>query len=134
MISCSPLTLIDMRTGRPSKRQRPPFGRRLHDLRQTAGLTQAQVAEHLGITPRAYAFWERDSVALKADQLAALARIFGTSVDYLVVGQEPVKERKGGPVGRARRAFERVSKLPRSRQQYILKVVEDLVESNAPAR
>jgi hypothetical protein len=30
-------------------------------------------------------------------------------------------------MGRARRAFEQVSKLPRSRQQYILKVVEELV-------
>jgi hypothetical protein len=44
---------------------------------------------------------ERDSVALKADQLAALATVFGASVDYLI-GQEPAKERKGGPVGRAK--------------------------------
>ncbi len=51
------------------------------------------------------------------------------SVDYLV-GQEPPKERKGGLIGRARRAFERVSKLPRSRQQYILRVVEDLAGAN----
>jgi transcriptional regulator with XRE-family HTH domain len=118
-----------MRTGRPSKRSRPPFGERLHDLRQQAGLTQAQVAEHLGISARAYAFWERDPVALKADQLAALAKVFDVSVDYLV-GQEPPKERKGGLIGRARRAFEQVSKLPRSRQQYILRVVEDLAGAN----
>ena len=117
-----------MQTGRPSRRRRPPFGERLHDLREKAGFTQAQVAEHLGISARAYAFWERDTVALKTDQLVALAKIFGVSVDYLV-GQEPPKEHKGGPVGRARRAFELISKLPRSRQQYILKVVEDLVGS-----
>jgi transcriptional regulator with XRE-family HTH domain len=128
MIFHSVFTLSPMRTGRPSRRQRPPFGERLHDLREKAGLTQAQVSEHLDISARAYAFWERDSVALKADQLAALAKVFDVSVDYLV-GQEPPKERKGGPVGRARRAFEQVSKLPRSRQQYILKVVEDLVGS-----
>jgi transcriptional regulator with XRE-family HTH domain len=118
-----------MRTGRPSKRSRPPFGERLHDLRQQAGLTQAQVAEHLGISARAYAFWERDPVALKAEQLAALAKLFDVSVDYLV-GQEPPEKRKGGLIGRARRAFEQVSKLPRSRQQYILRVVEDLAGAN----
>jgi transcriptional regulator with XRE-family HTH domain len=117
-----------MRTGRPSKRSRPPFGERLYDLRQQTGLTQAQVAEHLGITARAYAFWERDPVALKAEQLAALAKLFDVSVDYLV-GQEPPRERKGGPMGRVRRVFEQVSRLPRSQQQYILKVVEDLVGS-----
>jgi transcriptional regulator with XRE-family HTH domain len=87
-----------------------------------------QVAEHLGITARAYAFWERDPVALKAEQLAALAKLFDVSVDYLV-GQEPPRERKGGPMGRVRRVFEQVSRLPRSQQQYILKVVEDLVGS-----
>jgi transcriptional regulator with XRE-family HTH domain len=117
-----------MQTGRPSRRQRPPFGERLHALREKAGLTQAQVAKPLGISARAYAFWERNPVALKADQLAVLATVFDVSVDYLV-GQEPAKKPKGGPVGRARRAFERVSKLPRSRQHYILKVVEDLVGS-----
>ncbi len=130
MIFHPPLTLIAMPSGRPSRRQRPLFGQRLHDLRERSGLTQAQVAQHLGTSARAYAFWEREPVALKADQLAALAIIFGVSVDYLV-GQEPPKERKGGPVGRARRAFERVSKLPRSQQHHILKVVEAFVESAA---
>ena len=124
------LTLSDMRTGRPSKRERPPFGARLHDLREKAGLTQAQVAEHLGISARAYAFWERDPVALKADQLAALAKVFDVSVDYLV-GQEPPRERKGGPVGRARRAFEQVSKLPRAQQNKIVEVVEAYVSQHA---
>jgi transcriptional regulator with XRE-family HTH domain len=115
-----------MRTGRPSRRSRPAFGDRLHDLREKAGLTQAQVAKQLSISGRAYAFWERNTVALKADQLAALAKIFDVSVDYLV-GQEPPRQRKGGPVGRAKRAFEQVSQLPRSQQQRILAVVEDML-------
>ena len=119
-----------MRTGRPSKRSRPPFGERLYDLRQQAGLTQAQVAEHLGITARAYAFWERDPVALKAEQLADLAKIFDVSVDYLV-GQEPPKKRNGGLMGRARRVFEQVSRLPRSQQNKIVEVVEAFVNQHA---
>lgn len=109
-----------------------PFPR-LYDLREKAGLTQAQVAERLGISARAYAFWERDPVAVKAEQLAALAKLFDVSVDHLV-GQKPPKKRNGGQIGMARQAFEQVSKLPRARQQYILRVVEDLVGSTAGKR
>ncbi len=88
------------------------------------------MAEHLGITARAYAFWERDPVALKADQLTALAKIFDVSVDYLV-GQEPPKKRNGGLMGRVRRVFEQVSRLPRSQQNKIVEVVEAFVNQQA---
>ena len=87
------------------------------------------MAEHLGITARAYAFWERDP-GLKAEQLADLAKIFDVSVDYLV-GQEPPKKRNGGLTGRARRVFEQVSRLPRSQQNKIVEVVEAFVNQHA---
>jgi hypothetical protein len=72
---------------------------------------------------------ECDHNLVRDKQLAALAKIFDVSVDYLV-GQEPPQKHKGGLIGRTRRAFEQVSKLPRSRQQYILRVVEDLAGAN----
>jgi len=118
-----------MQTGRPSKRPRPPFGARLHALREEAGLTQAQVAEKLGISQRAYAFWERETVALRAEQLATLAQVLGVTVDALV-GRQAAKQRGAGPVGKARRVFEKVSKLPRHKQQRILGVVEDMLAAN----
>ena len=49
--------LADMPRGRPSKRQRPPFGERLRALREAAGLSQQQVADKLDITQTAYAWW-----------------------------------------------------------------------------
>jgi hypothetical protein len=47
-------------------------------------------------------------------------------VDYLL-GRENGGQRKGGPVGKARRVFEEVSRLPRHKQQRILGIVEDLI-------
>jgi len=99
-----------MQTGRPSKRPRPAFGARLHALREEAGLSQAQVAEKLGISQRAYAFWEREPVALRVEQLTVLANILNAPVEALI-GQQP-KQRGGGPVGKARRVFETVSNSP----------------------
>ena len=64
-------------------------------------------------------------MALRADQLAALASILGVTADYLVGRDSP--KRGSGPVGRARRVLETVSRLPRHQQQRIIDVVEALV-------
>jgi transcriptional regulator with XRE-family HTH domain len=115
-----------MQTGRPSSRPRPPFGARLHTLREAAGLTQAQLADKLGISARAYAFWEREPISLKAEQIATLADVLGVTADE-VVGREPSKRRGPGPAGRLRQVFTRASQLPRSQQTRVAEVVEALV-------
>jgi transcriptional regulator with XRE-family HTH domain len=86
------------------------------------------VAQKLGITQTAYALWERRPTALRPEQIEKIAKILQIAVEDLFTSNGRSKER-AGPVGRARRAFERVSKLPRSQQQHILKVVEGFVES-----
>lgn len=116
----------DMRTGRPSNAPRSEFGARLKALRESAGLSQKQVAEQLGILQGTYALWERRDVALRADQMAKLSEILGTTTDELVVGAAR-RLARGGPTGKARSVFEKVSKLPRSRQQRILATVEDML-------
>ncbi|NQT11584.1 MAG: helix-turn-helix transcriptional regulator [Planctomycetes bacterium] len=115
-----------MQTGRPSNKKRPPFGERLHALREQAGLSQQQIAEALGLTQRAYAYWERNPVALRPEQLVKLGEILGVSVEELLNG-DGKKSRRGGPTGKMRRVFDEVSALPRSRQQRIVAVVEDML-------
>jgi transcriptional regulator with XRE-family HTH domain len=116
----------DMITGRPAKFERSPFGERLVTARQTLGLSQAQVAERLGITQQTYAGWERRTTALRPEHIAQLADVLNVSAEHLL-GQAPAKQRGGGPVGKARRVFEQVSKLPRNQQQHIIRVVEDML-------
>lgn len=115
-----------MQTGRPSTRQRPPFGQRLYDFREQAGLTQAQVAEALGISARAYAFWEREPVAIKAEQLAILADVLGVSADELV-GREAPRQRGTGPTGKLRQVFQRANTLPRAQQAKVAEFVDAFV-------
>ena len=113
-----------MQTGRPSTRPRSEFGARLHAAREAAGLTQAQVAEKLGITQTAYALWERRDMALRPEQIEAAAKILKVTVEHLF-GVEPQKQ--NGPVGKIMQTFEEVSQLPRRQQQHIVKVVSALV-------
>ena len=114
----------DMTTGRPAKTKRTEFGERLLAARQQLGLSQTQIAEKLGITQPSYAGWERRDTALKPEHLVQLSAILNVTVDYLL-GKENGRKRGGGPAGKARQVFERVSQLPRATQQRILASVED---------
>jgi ribosome-binding protein aMBF1 (putative translation factor) len=58
-----------MKQGRPTTKPRTDFGQRLTEARERAGMTQQQLAEKPGTSQRAIARWERDSVALRPDQL-----------------------------------------------------------------
>ena len=119
-----------MQTGRPSKRQRPAFGARLHMLREQAGLSQQQMAVKLSIPQRTYAYWEREPVALRAEQITALTDALNVTADFLLGREEP-KTRGTGPVGKTRRVFDKLSKLPRHHQQRIVGVVEALVAQSS---
>jgi len=112
-----------MKTGRPAKEPRPPFGERLHALREAAGLSQEQLADKLGIAQRSYSQWERRPVALRHDQLVALADALGISTAELMGGDAP--KRGSGPAGKLRQAFERASQLPREQQRHVVRIIED---------
>ena len=127
--------VADMTTtmGRPTDRKRTPFGERLVEAREAAGLSQRELADKLGMTQRALCWWEREPVALRPEQLAALTTALGVSADFLL-GRDGEKKRGGGPIGKARRAFEEVAKLPRHHQQKIVEVVQALVAQHMQAR
>jgi len=116
----------DMPKGRPSDSPRSEFGARLFELRDQRGFTQAQMAEALNVTVRAYAFWERKTVALRAEQIAKLAEILGVSADFLV-GRVPPKAKRNGPKGKLETLFETANELPRRQQQRIAEVVQDMI-------
>ena len=118
-----------MQTGRPSKQPRTPFGARMHAAREALGLSQTQVAEKMGVTQKAYAVWERHTVALRPDQIERLAKILNIPIEELFGVSAP--KTRGGPIGKARRVFEAVSKLPRHQQQRIVGVVEALVAQSS---
>ena len=73
-----------MKQGRPSTKPRTDFGRRMADARERAGITQQQLAEKLGTSQRAVAHWERDPVALRPDQIAAVADALNVTTDELL--------------------------------------------------
>jgi len=115
-----------MQIGRPSKKPRTIFGERIFNARTSLGLSQSDVSQTLGISQTAYSDWERYPVALKPEQIEKLTVTLKITVEELF--QKNGTGKKSGPTGKARKLFEKVSRLPRSQQNHILTVVEAFVE------
>ena len=116
-----------MQTGRPAKYPRTAFGERIYAAREAAGLSQAEVAQKLGLSQNAYAMWERRPVALRPQQIEQLAGILSVPVEALF-GKIPLPKPRG-PLGRAQKTFEALSELPRSQQTRVLEFVEPLMRA-----
>lgn len=72
------------------------FGDYLYTLRREKRMTQAELADLLGITNKAVSKWETGEAFPETSQLLPLADIFGVSVDELLRGgPAPAKEDQG---------------------------------------
>lgn len=60
---------------------------RLSDRRRSAGLSQEELADRLGVSRQAVSNWERGLSSPDTENLLALARVYGTSVDWLLTGR-----------------------------------------------
>ena len=78
-------------------------GNRIRQARESAGLTQAQLAAEIGVTKSAVSQWENDSIkSLKQENLLALEKITGFRARWIVYGEKP--EKAGGSAGKRRAA------------------------------
>lgn len=80
------------------------FGNYIYECRCKAGITQAEMAQHLGVTNRAVSKWENGKAKPSTNTLRKIAVLFGTSVEELLRIREGEKHMKiskivitGGP-------------------------------------
>ena len=63
------------------------LGARIAALRRQAGLSQAQLAQHLKISPSAMGMYEQGRREPPVQTIVALSRILAVSTDFLLTGQ-----------------------------------------------
>lgn len=125
----------DMPMGRPPSKKRTALGSRIAAARQAAGLTQQELADKIGATQRVVAYWEREAVSLRADQLDALAGALHLSADDLLGRAQPkARAAAAGPIGKARKIFAAISKLPRHQQEKIFSILEPFVAQHGSGK
>lgn len=116
------------RRPRASRGPRPKQGAHLLALRQKAGLTQAQVAEALGVPQPTIAFWEWSEIPPRSELLPRMAKVFHTRIENLIADGNVKTIEKHRPISEAQRLFDEVRKLPRKQQRKVLEMVAALVE------
>ncbi len=67
-------------------------GARIAALRRQAGMSQAQLADLLRVSPSAVGMYEQGRREPSADVLVEMSRIFGVSVDYILTGSPSHQE------------------------------------------
>ena len=71
---------------------------RLYELRKKQGLSQEELAEKLGVSRQAVSKWERSEASPDTDNLIALAKIYGLSLDELIYGEKEGKQKENQTV------------------------------------
>ncbi|MBQ8309942.1 MAG: helix-turn-helix transcriptional regulator [Clostridia bacterium] len=72
--------------------EKQTFGIKIAALRKERGMTQAELAEKMGVTDKAVSKWERDLSYPDVALLPRLAELFGISVDELMQSGENANE------------------------------------------
>ena len=65
---------------------------RLTALRKTAGLSQEELAEILGISRQAVSKWETGASSPDSHNIVRLGELYGVSTDYILLGWELPQE------------------------------------------
>jgi transcriptional regulator with XRE-family HTH domain len=131
-VQAGPDFLSELYSGGMKNGKRSLVGERIAQTRQAAGLSQAQLANTLGVSQQMVGYLERQPVAIRPELLLQLSEALDVPLDELL-GQ-PAKPSRSGPTGKMRRLFEAASKLPRSQQEKILDILQPFVREHAQSK
>ena len=65
---------------------------RLYEFRKANGFSQEELAEKIGVSRQAISKWERSESSPDTDNLIALARLYGITIDELINGSDAPKK------------------------------------------
>ncbi len=107
------------------------LGKRLALLRKELDLTQVQLAEILNISQQHMAAIEAGRRKATASTIPVLAQLFGITTDELLGLQD--KPAKRGPASTLQRQIEQIGLMPRSKQRFIVEMLEALIKQQQSA-
>lgn len=118
----SPLEVLAL-ARRSNRGSEETIGERLARLRRDRGITQAELAEILGVTQPMISGYEHGTLRLHGELIVELARILTVSADELL-GLEQSKDARTPANRRLLRRLQEVEGLPRRDQQALLRTID----------
>jgi len=106
------------------------IGQRLARLRRERGLTQAMLAERVGIIQALVSDYERDKLRLNPDMSVKFAQALGVTTDQLL-GLQPTKGNGHQPSRKVLRRLQEIENLPRRDQDALLRTIDAFLAKSA---
>ena len=107
------------------------LGARIAERRKALGITQIQMAETMGVSQQTVNSYEVARRRVPVSALPMLARLLSVSTDELL--GEPTKKANGkrGPTSKLQQQIERVNRLPRSKQKFVIEMIDTVIQQAA---
>jgi transcriptional regulator with XRE-family HTH domain len=126
-----PVIEITLGSGTPMTQDEKLFfkqlGARIAALRKDQSLTQVQLAEALGLTQQMVASYEVGRRRVPVSLLPRIAETLAVSLEELI-GKKDVQPAKRGPAPKLQQQIERIQKLPKSRQRFVMEMLDTVLQ------
>lgn len=108
------------------------LGARIAQRRKDHGLTQAQLGELAGISQQQVASFEVGRRRVPVSVLPTLARALAVSVEDLI--DAPTKPSKRGPAPKLQQQLERITRLPKAQQRFVMQMIDTVLQQQTAGR
>lgn len=106
------------------------LGQRIATLRKAQGLTQVQLAEHLGVAQQTLAHYEAGRLRLLAGALPTLAERLSVGVEELI-GYAPKRgAARRGPAPKLQQQLQQVQSLPKAKQRMVTQLIDTVLQQH----
>jgi transcriptional regulator with XRE-family HTH domain len=104
------------------------LGKQIAALRNERGLTQAQLAEVLGISQQQMLSFEKGRRRIAVVTLSILSDTLGVDARELLGAGTGRSTNKRGPTPKLQRQLERLNQLPRSKQRFVSDMIDTVLQ------
>lgn len=104
------------------------LGQRIAERRKAQGMTQTQLAEHLGIAQQTMAHYEGGTLRIAVALLSPLSTTLGMSLEELV--GVPATPGKRGPAPKLQQQLERIAALPKAQQRFVMQMLDTVLQQS----
>lgn len=112
-----------------SKQERAFFtelGERIAQRRRDQAITQAQLAEALGVSQQTIQAYEVGRRRIPVSALPVLAQTLNQAIEELL-GGTPAARKRRGPPPRLQKHMELISQLPKPKQRFVMEILETVL-------
>jgi transcriptional regulator with XRE-family HTH domain len=117
-------------TGRPPLKEAPEFGKRLAAVRQSKGLSQADLAAKLGTARVNIGYYERRAANPTLEFMQRCAQVLDVPLSDLTGSVEPKTRHRTGPPSQIEQRLIAVKRLSRDKQKIVLQFLDSFLQTN----